>query len=182
MTDPCSRSGAQNTFFGHVLYGCICGAAFSIFTIPVKPDMDSVVLETSMGDIQIELYWDHAPKVSLETAWSTPIMYSQYPHSTPDLTLPSPTDVQEFRRALQERILQWCHIPPNHRRACVFEALVVFERAQSVSRCRQDFMVQGGDPTGTGRGGTSIYGQRLYVSHPIFSELLVIVISSSFLT
>ena len=28
----------------------------------------------------------------------------------------------------------------------------------------QDFMVQGGDPTGTGRGGTSIYGQRLYVT------------------
>jgi cyclophilin family peptidyl-prolyl cis-trans isomerase len=25
----------------------------------------------------------------------------------------------------------------------------------------QDFMVQGGDPTGTGRGGTSIYGQKL---------------------
>lgn len=28
----------------------------------------------------------------------------------------------------------------------------------------QDFMIQGGDPTGTGRGGTSIYGQKLYVS------------------
>lgn len=28
----------------------------------------------------------------------------------------------------------------------------------------KDFMVQGGDPTGTGRGGTSIYGQRLYVN------------------
>ena len=27
----------------------------------------------------------------------------------------------------------------------------------------QDFMVQGGDPTGTGRGGTSIYGQKLCV-------------------
>ena len=27
--------------------------------------MDSVVLETNMGDIQLELYWDHAPKVSL---------------------------------------------------------------------------------------------------------------------
>ena len=26
-------------------------------------------------------------------------------------------------------------------------------------------MVQGGDPTGTGKGGTSIYGQKLYVSH-----------------
>ena len=25
-------------------------------------------------------------------------------------------------------------------------------------------MIQGGDPTGTGRGGTSIYGQRLYVA------------------
>jgi peptidyl-prolyl cis-trans isomerase-like 1 len=29
----------------------------------------------------------------------------------------------------------------------------------------KDFMVQGGDPTGTGKGGTSIYGQKLYVSH-----------------
>lgn len=25
--------------------------------------MESVVLETSLGDIQLELYWDHAPKV-----------------------------------------------------------------------------------------------------------------------
>lgn len=25
--------------------------------------MESVVLETSMGDIQLELYWDHAPRV-----------------------------------------------------------------------------------------------------------------------
>jgi hypothetical protein len=25
--------------------------------------MDSVVLETSLGDIQLELYWNHAPKV-----------------------------------------------------------------------------------------------------------------------
>lgn len=27
--------------------------------------MESVVLETSLGDIQLELYWDHAPKVSI---------------------------------------------------------------------------------------------------------------------
>ena len=26
-------------------------------------DYESVVLETSMGDVQLELYWDHAPKV-----------------------------------------------------------------------------------------------------------------------
>ena len=25
--------------------------------------MDSVVLETSLGDVQLELYWDHAPRV-----------------------------------------------------------------------------------------------------------------------
>ena len=30
---------------------------------------------------------------------------------------------------------------------------------------KKDFMVQGGDPTGTGKGGTSIYGQKLYVRH-----------------
>jgi cyclophilin family peptidyl-prolyl cis-trans isomerase len=28
-------------------------------------------------------------------------------------------------------------------------------------------MVQGGDPTGTGKGGTSVYGQKLYVAHPV---------------
>ena len=28
-------------------------------------------------------------------------------------------------------------------------------------------MVQGGDPTGTGKGGTSIYGQKLYVRRTV---------------
>ena len=47
----------------------------------------------------------------------------------------------------------------------------------------KDFMVQGGDPTGTGRGGTSIYGQKLYVasSHFFFfsfSRRLTLVASS----
>ena len=54
-----------------------------------------------------------------------------------------------------------------------------FPRAR-VSRltCVQDFMIQGGDPTGTGRGGTSIYGQRLYV----FSSCLTLTSTSSLLT
>lgn len=26
--------------------------------------MESIVLETSLGDIQLELYWNHAPRVS----------------------------------------------------------------------------------------------------------------------
>ena len=33
----------------------------------------------------------------------------------------------------------------------------------------QDLMIQGGDPTGTGRGGTSIYGPTLYFFSPIFN-------------
>lgn len=28
-----------------------------------RSNMESVVLETSMGDVQLELYWDHAPQV-----------------------------------------------------------------------------------------------------------------------
>jgi peptidyl-prolyl cis-trans isomerase-like 1 len=59
---------------------------------------------------------------------------------------------------------------------------VVFHRIIAVRRARiqtiitslplflslqKDFMVQGGDPTGTGRGGTSIYGQKLYVTRAV---------------
>jgi hypothetical protein len=29
------------------------------------PVMQSVVLETSLGDIQLELYWNHAPQVNI---------------------------------------------------------------------------------------------------------------------
>lgn len=29
--------------------------------------MQSVVLETSLGDIQLELYWNHAPRVNAGT-------------------------------------------------------------------------------------------------------------------
>lgn len=34
--------------------------------------MTSVVLETSLGDIQLELYWDHAPRVSVNHAFPCP--------------------------------------------------------------------------------------------------------------
>ncbi|KAG6371839.1 cyclophilin-like domain-containing protein [Boletus reticuloceps] len=71
--------------------------------------MDSVVLETSLGDIQLELYWDHAPKTCKNFAELTKKGY--------------------YNNVIFHRIIA-------------------------------DFMIQGGDPTGTGRGGTSIYGQR----------------------
>ncbi|KAF5369419.1 hypothetical protein D9758_002538 [Tetrapyrgos nigripes] len=70
---------------------------------------ESVVLETSLGDIQLELYWDHAPKTC-----------------------------QNFAELSKRG----------------YYSGVVFHRIIA------DFMIQGGDPTGTGRGGTSIYGQK----------------------
>ncbi|KAI9446563.1 cyclophilin-like protein [Lactarius indigo] len=73
------------------------------------PTPESVVLETSLGNIQLELYWDHAPRTCENFAQLTKRGYYNG---------------------------------------------VVFHRIVA------DFMVQGGDPTGTGRGGTSIYGQK----------------------
>ncbi|KAI5474142.1 hypothetical protein MNV49_004366 [Pseudohyphozyma bogoriensis] len=68
-----------------------------------------VLLETTMGNISVELYTDHAPKTC-----------------------------DNFRELARRG----------------YYSGTVFHRIIS------DFMVQGGDPTGTGRGGTSIYGDR----------------------
>ncbi|KIJ68892.1 hypothetical protein HYDPIDRAFT_105406 [Hydnomerulius pinastri MD-312] len=71
--------------------------------------MDSVVFETSLGDIQLELYWDHAPKTC-----------------------------KNFTELAKR----------GYYNGVIFHRIIA------------DFMIQGGDPTGTGRGGTSIYGQK----------------------
>ncbi|KAF8428234.1 putative peptidyl prolyl cis-trans isomerase [Tirmania nivea] len=68
-----------------------------------------IQLKTSMGDIVLELYNDHAPKTC-----------------------------QNFA-ALVKR---------GYYDGCKFHRIIA------------DFMIQGGDPTGTGRGGTSIYGDK----------------------
>ncbi|KAI5810024.1 peptidyl-prolyl cis-trans isomerase ppi1 [Peziza echinospora] len=68
-----------------------------------------VKLETSMGDIELELYNDHAPKTCRNFA------------------------------TLVER---------GYYNNCPFHRII------------PDFMIQGGDPTGTGRGGSSIYGEK----------------------
>jgi len=69
----------------------------------------SVVLETTMGSIVVELYNDHAPKTCENFA-----------------TLAS----------------------RNYYNGTIFHRII------------SDFMIQGGDPTGTGRGGASIYGEK----------------------
>ncbi|KAI8098078.1 peptidyl-prolyl cis-trans isomerase-like 1 [Gilbertella persicaria] len=69
----------------------------------------SVILDTSMGPIHIELYWDHAPKTCKNF-------------------------YELAKRGYYDGV--------------------------SFHRIIADFMIQGGDPTGTGRGGTSIYGEK----------------------
>jgi len=67
-----------------------------------------VTLETTMGEITVELYWTHAPNTCRNFA---ELAKRGYYNNTP------------FHRIIP------------------------------------DFMIQGGDPTGTGRGGASIYGR-----------------------
>jgi len=71
--------------------------------------MSKVVLETSMGEITLELYRDHAPKTCKNFS-------------------------ELAKRGYYNNVIFHRIIP--------------------------DFMVQGGDPTGTGRGGASIYGGK----------------------
>jgi len=70
---------------------------------------ENVLLETSMGNITVELYWLHAPKTCKNFA-------------------------ELVRRGYYDGV--------------VFHRII------------KDFMIQGGDPTGTGRGGDSIYGKK----------------------
>ncbi|KAL7812320.1 cyclophilin-like domain-containing protein [Trichoderma aethiopicum] len=69
----------------------------------------NVVLETSMGNITLELYTKHAPKTTKN--FSTLVQRGYYNDT-------------------------------------IFHRII------------PDFMIQGGDPTGTGRGGASIYGDK----------------------
>merc|ERR1712076_344571 len=68
-------------------------------------------METSMGPLPVELYWDHAPDTCRNFA-------------------------ELSRRGYYNGL--------------------VFHRIIS------DFMIQGGDPSGTGRGGSSIYGETFH--------------------
>jgi hypothetical protein len=71
------------------------------------PAPDSVVLETSLGNIQLELYWDHAPRVCLEH----PFVNASTTHSSNPIP-----DMRELCTAGQTRILQWRDISSNRRR------------------------------------------------------------------
>mmetsp|Transcript_22601 Transcript_22601/g.33882 ORF Transcript_22601/g.33882 Transcript_22601/m.33882 type:complete len:181 (-) Transcript_22601:122-664(-) len=73
----------------------------------IGTDTGNVVLYTSMGDIEVELYWMHAPRTCRN-------FYELSKRGYYDNTL--------------------------------------------FHRIKPDFVIQGGDPTGTGRGGESVFG------------------------
>jgi len=73
-----------------------------------ESDFENVVLDTSMGTLAVELYWDEAPRTCKNFA-------------------------ELAKRGYYDNI--------------VFHRIV------------KDFVIQGGDPTGTGKGGESIYGK-----------------------
>ncbi|KAK6348747.1 heme binding [Orbilia blumenaviensis] len=79
-----------------------------------------VLLKTSMGELSIELYTDHAPRACRNF-----------------VTL----------------------VSKGYYNGVIFHRII------------KDFMIQGGDPTGTGRGGSSIYGDKpLDDPHPLLKH------------
>lgn len=110
--------------------------------------MDSVVLETNLGDVQLELYWDHAPRVSHHTQL---LIQSVTDPSHSPQTCKNFAELAKrgyYNGVVFHRVIAVC--------------LILIRQTDSNTIHEQDFMIQGGDPTGTGRGGTSIYGQKLY--------------------
>jgi hypothetical protein len=118
------------------------------------PAPESVVLETNLGNIQLELYWDHAPRVCLLSS----ISCASKAHRIFDWqTCENFAQLAKrgyYNGVVFHRIIAVCPL------SNLLDSYLLFLK---------DFMVQGGDPTGTGKGGTSIYGQKLYVAHQFVS-------------
>jgi peptidyl-prolyl cis-trans isomerase-like 1 len=89
----------------------------------------NVVLVTTMGEITVELYTEHAPKVTRFLS-----------------RCPNPRHINTLK-------IQTCHN---------FSTLASrgYYNTTPFHRIIPSFMIQGGDPTGTGRGGASIYGDK----------------------
>lgn len=69
--------------------------------------MDSVVLETSLGDIQLELYWNHAPRVSF-SQWYVLLLWLNWSRYFI-------LDMSKLCWARKTRLLQWRRLSSNYR-------------------------------------------------------------------
>ena len=67
---------------------------------------ESVVLETSLGDVQLELYWNHAPKVR----YYSQVSFIRYAKIVVDLS--------KLCRTSETGLLQWRRVPSYHCRVC----------------------------------------------------------------
>ncbi|KAG4411834.1 heme binding [Cadophora malorum] len=93
----------------------------------------NIALETTMGTIFVELYNDHAPRVL------SFLTLSLLTTSIQPLTDPPPSQTCKNFSTLVSR---------GYYDTLLFHRII------------PSFMLQTGDPTGTGRGGSSIYGEK----------------------
>jgi cyclophilin family peptidyl-prolyl cis-trans isomerase len=123
----------------------------------------SVVLETTTGPIGIELYWDHAPKTcknfyELVSRFCNPLKVRvslSMKHQRP-LDIYSTFDriLNQEENGRQKKATTMVSFSTE---SLLYVSAHELWKLHHLNE-KQDFMIQGGDPTGSGRGGTSIYG------------------------
>lgn len=125
--------------------------------------MEKVVFETSMGEFEVELYTNHAPKTCYNF-WKLAEM--GYYNDTIFHRV-----IKDFVRAFANMhfIMRNTLSPPTSPSALIHLISALFLISHdyySISALTATFssfslqMIQGGDPTGTGRGGESVFGGK----------------------
>ncbi|XP_024003819.1 peptidyl-prolyl cis-trans isomerase CYP18-2 isoform X1 [Eutrema salsugineum] len=100
-----------------------------------------VTLETSMGPFTVEMYHKHSPRTCRNFIELSRRGY--------------------YDNVLFHRIIKVCFPVSILTLRCTENTVIKFKEFDSFGiDLFQDFIVQGGDPTGTGRGGQSIYGSK----------------------
>ena len=122
----------------------MCRDEQDMLTVTLSPPLraldSQVVIKTTLGDIDIELWAKETPKVCLVVCLSPARMLLKAIPPTPSQPLFRKQTVLQAVRNFVQLCLE------GYYNGTVFHRVV------------KDFMIQGGDPTGTGKGGESIYG------------------------